>query len=342
MDKPENFAYLDEAMTETTAHNDAHKDAHDYAYDMVFIAGPTASGKSALAITLAEMTTGSVINTDSMQVYGGMPILTAAPDTKDYQTVPHYLFEYVDAAERYSQARWLADATKVVGKLKARGELPIFVGGSGLYFKAAEQGITPMPEITSHVQKEAETMLATMGTAGLHDYLAQVDPELAARLEQGDSQRIMRGVEVWLASKKPMSAWQKEPRQGGFHGHILKIYLRPPRDHLYARINERFAAMMDHGAEEEVRAMVETRHLDASLPAMKALGVEALSDAITGKIPWDEAIRLSQRDSRRYAKRQFTWFDHQYDADMVVTDMLDERLISDTLSAIMDRLKAKS
>ena len=320
-------------MTETAS--------HDYTYDMVFIAGPTASGKSALALKLAEMTTGAVINTDSMQVYDGMPILTAAPDAHDYQTVPHYLFEYVDPQERYSQARWLADATKVVGKLKARGELPIFVGGSGLYFKAAEKGITPMPDIPNKVQQKAEAMLATMGVAGLHEYLAQVDPDLADRLEQGDSQRVMRGVEVWLASEKPMSMWQKQPRQGGLEGKILKIYLRPPRDDLYARIDHRFAVMMEKGAEAEVRAMVETRQLDPSLPAMKALGVETLSEAIRGKITRDEAIRLSQRDSRRYAKRQFTWFDHQYDADMVVTDVMDDQITSETVLAIMDQLKNK-
>jgi len=321
-------------MTETAS--------HDYAYDMVFIAGPTASGKSALAIKIAEMTTGAVINTDSMQVYEGMPILTAAPDAKDYQTVPHYLFEYVDAAERYSQARWLADATKVVGKLKARGELPIFVGGSGLYFKAAEEGITPMPDIPSHVQQEAEAMLAKLGSAGLYAFLTQIDPDLADRLEPGDSQRVMRGVEIWLASKQPMSMWQKQPRQGGLKGNILKIYLRPPRDDLYDRIEDRFSMMLEKGAEAEVRAMVESRDLDAGLPAMKALGVEALSDAIKGRCDRNEAIRLSQRDSRRYAKRQFTWFDHQYDADMVVTEMLDEQIASETVLAIMDRLKSKN
>ncbi len=321
-------------MTQTESQNDA--------YDAVFIAGPTASGKSALAIKLAEITTGAVINTDSMQVYDGLPILTAAPNASDYQTVPHYLFEYVDAGERYSQALWLADATKVIGKLRARGELPIFVGGSGLYFKAAEEGITPMPDIPPSVQKEAEQMLASMGAAGLYDVLIEIDPELAERLEPGDSQRVMRGVEVWLASKKPLSAWQKQPRQGGIAGNILKIYLRPPRDKLYDRIDHRFAAMLEKGAEAEVRVMVETRKLDAGLPAMKALGVEALSDAIRGKINQAEAIRLSQRDSRRYAKRQFTWFDHQYDADLIISDLLDEQNMSEAISAVMNALSEAS
>jgi tRNA dimethylallyltransferase len=286
-------------------------------YDMICLAGPTASGKSGLAVAIAQQCNGAIINADSMQVYAGIPIISAAPDETEQNGVPHYLFGQIDPAQRYSQADWLKAATDAVASIRANGQIPILVGGTGFYFKAATEGIVPMPDISSDVKVQAQAMLNEAGNQGLHARLAEIDPDLAARLEPGDSQRVLRGMEIWLASHIPLSKWQKGVAKGRLLGRPLSVYLRPPRDMLYRKINSRFEQMVEHGAIDEISAL-HARKLDETLPAMKAVGVRPILDMLKNIINKEKAIELAQRDSRRYAKRQFTWFDHQYNADVVI------------------------
>jgi tRNA dimethylallyltransferase len=304
-------------------------------YDMICLAGPTASGKSGLAVAIAQQCNGAIINADSMQVYAGIPIISAAPDETEQNGVPHYLFGQIDPAQRYSQADWLKAATDAVASIRANGQIPILVGGTGFYFKAATEGIVPMPDISSDVKVQAQAMLNEAGNQGLHARLAEIDPDLAARLEPGDSQRVLRGMEIWLASHIPLSKWQKGVAKGRLLGRPLSVYLRPPRDVLYRKINSRFEQMVEHGAIDEISAL-HARKLDETLPAMKAVGVRPILDMLKNIINKEKAIELAQRDSRRYAKRQFTWFDHQYNADVVIDyfpeDEHKERAIHTVLS----------
>ena len=304
-------------------------------YDMICLAGPTASGKSCLAVAIAQQCNGAIINADSMQVYAGIPIISAAPDETEQNGVPHYLFGQIDPAQRYSQADWLKAATDAVASIRAKGQIPILVGGTGFYFKAATEGIVPMPDISSDVKVQAQAMLNEAGNQGLHARLAEIDPDLAARLEPGDSQRVLRGMEIWLASHIPLSKWQKGVAKGRLLGRPLSVYLRPPRDVLYRKINSRFEQMVEHGAIDEISAL-HARKLDETLPAMKAVGVRPILDMLKNIINKEKAIELAQRDSRRYAKRQFTWFDHQYNADVVIDyfpeDEHKERAIHTVLS----------
>jgi tRNA dimethylallyltransferase len=302
---------------------------------MICLAGPTASGKSGLAVAIAQQCNGAIINADSMQVYAGIPIISAAPDETEQNGVPHYLFGQIDPAQRYSQADWLKAATDAVASIRANGQIPILVGGTGFYFKAATEGIVPMPDISSDVKVQAQAMLNEAGNQGLHARLAEIDPDLAARLEPGDSQRVLRGMEIWLASHIPLSKWQKGVAKGRLLGRPLSVYLRPPRDMLYRKINSRFEQMVEHGAIDEISAL-HARKLDETLPAMKAVGVRPILDMLKNIINKEKAIELAQRDSRRYAKRQFTWFDHQYNADVVIDyfpeDEHKERAIHTVLS----------
>lgn len=304
-------------------------------YDMICLAGPTASGKSGLAVAIAQQCNGAIINADSMQVYAGIPIISAVPDETEQNGVPHYLFGQIDPAQRYSQADWLKAATDAVASIRAKGQIPILVGGTGFYFKAATEGIVPMPDISSDVKVQAQAMLNEAGNQGLHARLAEIDPDLAARLEPGDSQRVLRGMEIWLASHIPLSKWQKGVAKGRLLGRPLSVYLRPPRDVLYRKINSRFEQMVEHGAIDEISAL-HARKLDETLPAMKAVGVRPILDMLKNIINKEKAIELAQRDSRRYAKRQFTWFDHQYNADVVIDyfpeDEHKERAIHTVLS----------
>ena len=304
-------------------------------YDMICLAGPTASGKSGLAVAIAQQCNGAIINTDSMQVYAGIPIISAAPDETEQNGVPHYLFGHIDPARRYSQADWLQAATDALASIRANGQIPILVGGTGFYFKAAIEGIVPMPEISTEIKAKAVAMLDEYGNEELYNQLADIDPALAQRLAPGDSQRLLRGMEIWLATNIPLSQWQKGTPRGQLAGRMLCVYLRPPRAALYQRINARFEHMISHGAVDEISALHD-RKLNETLPAMKAVGMLPILEMLDGKIDITTATQLAQRDSRRYAKRQFTWFDHQYNADVVIDyfpeDAHRERAIQTILS----------
>jgi tRNA dimethylallyltransferase len=277
----------------------------------VLIAGPTASGKSALALELAQKTGGVVINADSMQVYRDLRILTARPTPAEEARVPHRLYGHVDAALNFSAGAWVTDAAQTLAEARAQRLQPIFVGGSGLYFKALTRGLSAVPPIPTEVRESVRARLARDGVEALHAELAMRDPASAERLKPRDRARIARALEVVEATGRSLPDWHREGLPPLLPpGEFSALFLAPERDQLYARIDARFDAMLDAGALEEVAALA-ARRLDPLLPAMKAHGVPALLRLLRGEIAREEAAEIGRADTRHYAKRQFTWFRHQ-------------------------------
>jgi tRNA dimethylallyltransferase len=277
----------------------------------VLIAGPTATGKSALALELAEKIGGVVINADSMQVYRDLRIITARPSPAEEARVPHSLYGYVDAAVNFSAGAWVRDAANMLTQVRAQKRLPIFVGGSGLYFKALTRGLSAVPPIPAEVRDGVRARLERDGVEALHAELARRDRLSAGRLKPRDRTRVARALEVVEATGRSLADWHREglppllPQE-----RFSALFLAPERDQLYARIGARFDAMLAAGALDEVAALA-ARRLDPLLPAMKAHGVPALIRHLKGEITWDEAAEIGRADTRHYAKRQFTWFRHQ-------------------------------
>jgi tRNA dimethylallyltransferase len=275
----------------------------------VLIAGPTASGKSALALALAEKLRGVVINADSMQVYRDLRIITARPSPAEEARVPHRLYGHVDAAQDYSVGRWLVDAQAAL--MAAAGRLPIVVGGTGLYFKALSGGLTAIPAIPADVRAAVRRRLADEGAAALHGELSRRDPASAERIRPADGVRIARALEVIEATGRSLADWHRDgmrPTVGP--DDAVKVFLNVARDELYRRIARRFDAMLAAGALDEVRSLA-ARGLDPLLPAMKAHGVPWLRRHLNGEMPLAEAAEGAKKDTRHYAKRQATWFRHQ-------------------------------
>jgi tRNA dimethylallyltransferase len=277
----------------------------------VLIAGPTASGKSALALDLAQKTGGVVINTDSMQVYRDLRILTARPSMAEEAQAPHRLYGHVDAAMNFSAGAWVGDAAGALAEARAQNRLPIFVGGSGLYFKALTRGLSAVPPIAAEVREDVRARLERDGVEVLHAELAQRDPVSAERLKPRDRARIARALEVVEATGRSLTDWHREGLPPLLPpGEFSALFLAPGREVLYARIDARFDVMLGAGALEEVAALA-ARKLDPLLPAMKAHGVPALIRHLRGEITREEAAEIGRADTRHYAKRQFTWFRHQ-------------------------------
>jgi tRNA dimethylallyltransferase len=277
----------------------------------VLIAGPTASGKSALALDLAEATGGVIINTDSMQVYRDLRIITARPTLEEEARVPHRLYGHVDAAVNFSAGSWVADAAMVLADLRAQNRRPIFTGGSGLYFKALTRGLSAVPPIAAEIRESVRARLERDGVEALHAALAQRDPASAERLKPRDRTRIARALEVVEATGRSLTDWHRDGLPPLLPpGEFSALFLEPDRDELYARIDARYDAMLAAGAMEEVERLA-ARRLDPLLPAMKAHGVPALLRHLKGEITRDEAAAIGRADTRHYAKRQFTWFRHQ-------------------------------
>ncbi|MGY6570103.1 MAG: tRNA (adenosine(37)-N6)-dimethylallyltransferase MiaA [Salinarimonas sp.] len=274
----------------------------------ILIAGPTASGKSALAIRLAEALGGVVINADSMQVYADLHIITARPTPAEEARVPHRLFGHVDGAENYSVGRWLADARAALDRCKQEGLRPIFAGGTGLYFKALLEGLSTIPPVPDSVRSALRARHAHTPTPELHALLAERDAALAARLGENDRQRIMRALEVLEATGRSLMSFHEDREPGPLAGErVTRLFLAPERDLLRARIDARFDMMIAGGALEEV-ARLAARELDPALPVMRAHGVPALIAHLRGTLSLDEAVLRGKADTRAYAKRQFTWF----------------------------------
>jgi tRNA dimethylallyltransferase len=274
---------------------------------LALIAGPTASGKSGLALALAERSGGVIVNADSAQVYRDLPILSAAPTAEERARAEHRLYGFLDGAEACSAADWAGRARTEIADIHSQERLPILAGGTGLYLRTLLDGIAPVPPIDPQVRKEVRE--ASVDTN--RERLIELDPDAAERLKPADQTRIARALEVILSTGQSLAEWQRY-REGGI-GHdvdLLPLILIPSRDWLYARCDERFARMVEQGAIEEVESLLE-RKLDPDLPMMRGIGVRELADYLAGEASLDEAIAAGQQATRRYAKRQYTWFAHQ-------------------------------
>ena len=286
--------------------------ARDGAKRAVLIAGPTASGKTALAIARARQSGARIVNADSMQVYGVLDRLTARPNADELAQARHEMFGHVDPSVRYSTGAWLADAHKQIQEADKENQELIFVGGTGLYFDALVNGFAQVPAIDPEFVAEAEKLIQERDEAGRMALLVERDPETARRLKVADPQRVVRALSVQMATGKTLSAFQDANGPGLLDDYALeRIVLMPERGLLRRRIGERFAAMMEAGAVEEVEALL-ARDLDPSLPAMKAIGVGEITAMLAGKMDRDEAVEKSVIATRQYAKRQSTWFRNRF------------------------------
>jgi tRNA dimethylallyltransferase len=294
----------------------------DQKQDAILITGPTASGKSALAVRLAAEHDGVVVNADSMQVYDTLNVLTARPQPQDMGGIEHRLYGHVPAGAAYSTGDWLREATVIVDELRGRKKLPVFVGGTGLYFRALTGGLSDMPTIPDEVRESLRGRLASEGAEALHRELAGRDPEMAKRLKPGDGQRILRALEVLETTGRSISAFQTATGQAVVDAQRAeKIVVLPDRAVLATRINQRFGAMLRSGAIEEVKALL-ALDLSPALPVMKAIGVPQIAAMLAGTMSEAEVIERGAAATRQYAKRQMTWFRNQLDESWQRVDPL--------------------
>lgn len=270
------------------------------------IAGPTASGKSALALTLAEAVGGEIVNADSMQLYAGLRVLTAGPSTEEVARAPHHLFGTVDPAVGWSVGRWQRAANATLAQIAARGRDAIVVGGTGLYFRALTHGLAEAPAVSADVRRSVGAEFEVMGEAAFRARLAEADPAAAARIAPGDRQRLARAWEVYVATGTSLTDHQAGAQGALPAGSWSAVAIDPPRDALYARCDARLAAMIEYGALDEVGGLM-ARNLAPDLPAMKAVGVRELAAHLRGETSLDAALAAAQQETRRYAKRQTTW-----------------------------------
>ena len=306
----------------------------------LFIAGPTASGKSALSLRLAKDLNGVIINADSMQVYAGLRTVTACPSETEEAAVPHRLYRFMDPSETCSAALWAEKATVEIEAAWANDQIPIVTGGTGMYFKVLLEGIAKIPKIDADIRAEVRRLCADEGSAALHAELSAYDPETAERLPVGDSQRISRAVEVYRSTRIPLSDWHKNSAPGLMQavdeaGDIVKLVIDIDRETLYERCDRRFDLMMAGGALEEVRNLM-SRRLDPALPLMRALGVPSLIAMISGEQEPEAAIEDAKMQTRRFSKRQLTWFRNQFSGWKRISAQLSEseygKLLSKTIN----------
>jgi tRNA dimethylallyltransferase len=290
----------------------------------LIVAGPTASGKSALALDLAERLRGTIINADSMQIYRELRILTARPSAAEEAQVPHALYGVRSAAEPCSAGWWRTAALAEMERASAAGRLPILCGGTGLYLTALTDGLADIPDPGPAARAEARDLLDMLGPAGLHERLGKIDPVAAAALSPADGQRLVRAWEVWRGTGRRFSDWQAGSRLAPPRCRFAAILIDPPRDTLRSAVATRFATMLQQGALDEVRALL-ALGLDASLPAMRALGVPELAAHLAGEITLAEVERRVTLATGRYTKRQTTWFRHHKFADQARTHTMHAR-----------------
>jgi tRNA dimethylallyltransferase len=273
------------------------------------IAGPTASGKSALALRLARELGGEIVNADSMQLYRDLAVLTARPSPDETAQIPHHLYGVGDAADGWSVGRWLRAAREALADIAGRGRPAIVVGGTGLYFHALTRGLAEIPPVALAFRQAAQARFDRDGEGVFRDALHAVDPVAADRIAPRDRQRLVRAWEVYDATGRSLTDWQAQGAQGALAGYSALV-LDPPRDALYARCDARFAAMAAGGALEEARALL-ARNLDPALPLMKAVGLRELGRHLAGELSLEEAVALGAQETRHYVKRQTTWFRNQ-------------------------------
>jgi tRNA dimethylallyltransferase len=278
---------------------------------LALIAGPTASGKSALALDYAQQIGGVIVNADSAQIYDGIPVLSAAPTADELERVEHRLYGLLDGRVPCSAADWAEMAKREAADIQVSGRTPILVGGTGLYLRTLLDGIAPVPHIDPDVRRRVREAPREEN----REKLEALDPEAATRLKPGDTARISRALEVILSTGRTLAEWQKQ-REGGIAPEVelRPLILLPPRDWLYARCDERFVRMFDGGAVEEVERLL-AGNLNPNLPILRAIGVPAIAAYLGGELSRAQAIAAGQQATRRYAKRQYTWFAHQPPAD---------------------------
>lgn len=277
----------------------------------VLIAGPTASGKSALALEVAARAGGIIINADSMQVYRDLRIITARPTDEEMSAAPHRLYGHIGAEEIYSAGRWLREAEQEIASTRAAGKKAIVIGGTGLYFTALLKGLSAVPEVSAEVRQQVRDLGDTKDNEALHEMLAARDPRTASELRVPDRQRILRALEVIEATGRGLAEWREEPGVPVLNsGDYQAIFLETDREALGQRIDARFDKMLAEGALDEVKALY-ARNLDPRMPALKAHGVPWLIKHFNGEISLEEAASQGKRDTRQYSKRQETWFRNQ-------------------------------
>ncbi len=276
---------------------------------ILFIAGPTASGKSASALQVAEALDGEIINADAMQIYRDLRVLTARPSDDDLLKTPHHLYGTMEGKEQCSAGIWARAASEIIIDVQARSKIPIVAGGTGLYYKALEEGLSPIPDVPEEIRAEGQALFAQIGPDAFWHLVISFDPAME-RLATNDRQRLIRAWEVYEMTGMPLSQYQALPREPLVSGEIKKCLIAPPREHLYRNCDQRFDAMLENGAVDEVETLLASE-LDPSLPLMKSLGVPELASYLAGEITLDAASERAKRNTRRFAKRQMTWFKGQ-------------------------------
>lgn len=305
---------------------------------VIVIGGPTASGKSGLALEIAQRIGGEIVNADSMQVYRDLRLVTARPDEQHQRIVPHHLYGVLGLNERSSAGSWSEQALHIINNCHQAGTVPVLVGGTGLYLRALMTGLHRMPAVPSEIRERLNDRLRRGGPGVLHGELAAVDPDMAYRLNPADGQRIVRALEIFEHTGKSLSDWQTGETESAPKGmRFLTIVTAPPREDLYAAINARFDRMIDTGAIEEVEALIAAGPAD-DFPLMKAVGVPPLRAYIRGEVDRDRMSELGKRDTRRYAKRQGTWFRHQIVPDITIETKYSEKTVDEIFPEISDFL----
>jgi tRNA dimethylallyltransferase len=285
------------------------------------IAGPTASGKSALALRLAGEIGGEIVNADALQLYSDLRLLSARPSPEEEAQAPHHLFGVADGAEGWSVGKWQRATLGLIAEINGRGRPAILVGGTGLYFRALTHGLAEAPAAPPQVRADVEARFDREGEAAIRLSLAAVDPAAERRIMPGDRLRLSRALEVWEATGRSISDWQADTRPELAPGSWRALALEPPRDGLYARCDARLGLMVDQGALAEVETLI-ARGLDPRLPVMKAVGVREFAAQLAGTLSPDQALEDARRETRRYAKRQLTWLRNQM-TDWPRADSLD-------------------
>jgi tRNA dimethylallyltransferase len=300
----------------------------------ILIAGPTASGKSGLALVLAERLSGTIINADSMQVYRELRVLSARPSPEDEARAPHMLYGFASGSEAYSAGRYAADASAAIAAARVRGSVPIVVGGTGLYFRALLQGLSPVPPVDPQARAYWRAQAATLPSRDLHAMLRVRDPATASRLMPTDPQRIVRALEVLESTGRPLSYWQSQPGRPVLQeAETTRLLVLPERAMLAGRIEARFDAMVTGGALGEVAGLL-ALGLSPELPIMRALGVAPLAAHLTGATGLDEAVAVAKADTRKYAKRQLTWLRRNMIAWNMISQQEMERIDREDLPFI--------
>jgi tRNA dimethylallyltransferase len=285
---------------------------------VIVIGGPTASGKSATALALASQFGGEIVNADSMQIYEDLPVLTARPGPADRERAPHHLYGVLGMGERCSAGQWRDLAVDAIQDIHGRGRVPVVVGGTGLYLKALMTGLHDMPVVPADIRDGLNLRLRDEGAPALHSELTAADPATAKNLNPADGQRIVRALEIFMHTGRGLRSWQTgEPEDAPADMRFFRLSLLPPREYLYTTANDRFDGMLENGAIEEVVSLL-ARSPPEDFPLLKAVGVPPIRAFLGDEIGRERLIELGKRDTRRYAKRQMTWFRHQFIPQMTI------------------------